>query len=493
MSMRPAPLDLLPEPGALIGDRVIHEGSGGEYEHVYAANGRPTKRVPLSGSHEVELATKAARDALPVWQGMSSNDRRRLLLRAAELVRDGADLLGTLTTVDSATPKAGNDVAASWGAEFLEYNAAWIDRIGGEIRPADQGRPMHAYTRDEPYGVVAAMTPFNAPIIAASMVLGPVLAAGNTIVLKPSHLAPYGILRLGQLFLEAGFPPGVVNIVPGSGSVTGDALVRSPAVDKVFFEGSADTAEHVLVRRRRERSQTRRTRTRRQVSGDRLRRCRSCRRGPEHNWQRVHNGRPGLRLGYPALSAGIDIRRVRRPGGRARVVDCGGRSVRGDHRNGTRIQRKGLRTDPGRDLRSSRQCPGQDCRRRGACGGELAHGYFIAPTLFADVNPSAQIAREEIFGPVLCIMRIDDEAEALEISNDSPYGLGAYVYTNDVGRVHRMAEGLQSGMVYVNGSPAGGPAPGLPFGGVKHSGFGRLGGIEAIREFTRPKSVMIFL
>ena len=245
--MRPAPLDLLPEPGALIGDRVIHEGSGGEYEHVYAANGRPTKRVPLSGSHEVELATKAARDALPVWQGMSSNDRRRLLLRAAELVRDGADLLGTLTTVDSATPKAGNDVAASWGAEFLEYNAAWIDRIGGEIRPADQGRPMHAYTRDEPYGVVAAMTPFNAPIIAASMVLGPVLAAGNTIVLKPSHLAPYGILRLGQLFLEAGFPPGVVNIVPGSGSVTGDASFARRRSTRCSSQGSATASDHFLV------------------------------------------------------------------------------------------------------------------------------------------------------------------------------------------------------------------------------------------------------
>src|ERR1700761_7670809 len=164
--MRPPPLDLLPEPGALIGDRVLQDGSGGEYEHVYAATGRPTKQVPLSGPHEVELATEAARNALPVWKAMSLNDRRRLLMRVAQLVGDNADLLGSLTTVDSATPKAANDVAASWGAEFLEYNAAWIDRIGGEIRPADQGRPAHAYTREKPYGVVAAMTPVNAPVIA---------------------------------------------------------------------------------------------------------------------------------------------------------------------------------------------------------------------------------------------------------------------------------------------------------------------------------------
>ena len=125
-------------------------------------------------------------------------------------------------------------------------------------------------------------------------------------------------------------------------------------------------------------------------------------------------------------------------------------------------------------------------------GGEFADGYFIAPTLFTDVDRS-QIARDEIFGPVLSIIRFDDEADALRIANDSLYGLGAYVYSRDIGRVHRMADGIESGMVYVNGLSSGGPTPGLPFGGVKHSGFGRLGGIEAIREFTRPKAVMMFL
>ena len=123
--------------------------------------------------------------------------------------------------------------------------------------------------------------------------------------------------------------------------------------------------------------------------------------------------------------------------------------------------------------------------------GELADGYFIAPTLFSDVDRAAPIAREEIFGPVLSIIRFDDEADALRMANDSMYGLAAYVYSTDVGRMHRMADGIESGMIHVNGVPAGGPA--LPFGGVKHSGFGRLGGIEAIREFTRTKTVMMFL
>ncbi|HKI38894.1 MAG TPA: aldehyde dehydrogenase family protein, partial [Mycobacterium sp.] len=120
-------------------------------------------------------------------------------------------------------------------------------------------------------------------------------------------------------------------------------------------------------------------------------------------------------------------------------------------------------------------------------------GFWLGPTLFDHVDPSMVIYQEEIFGPVLSILRFDDEAEALRIANDSDYGLGAYVYSNDVGRVHRMVAAIESGMVYVNGSPAAGPTPGLPFGGVKHSGFGRLGGIEGIREFSRPKTVMMFL
>ncbi|MGB9308254.1 MAG: aldehyde dehydrogenase family protein [Mycobacterium sp.] len=246
MTVTPPPLNLLPEASAIVGDRLINDGSGGEYEHVYAATGRLTKRVPLAGQHELESATKAAREAHPVWKAMPPGERRRLLSRAAELIRAEADLLGTLTTIDTASPKTVTDMAAGLGAEYLEYNAGWADRIGGEIRPTPQGSAMHAYTKDEPYGVIGAVTPFNTPIVAPCMVLEPVLAAGNTIVLKPSELAPFAIMRLGQLFLEAGFPSGVVNIVLGRPQA-GEALVRSADVDKVFFQGSTKSARYVML------------------------------------------------------------------------------------------------------------------------------------------------------------------------------------------------------------------------------------------------------
>ncbi len=490
MPISPPPLHLLPELGALIGDRVVTDGSGGEYEHIYAATGRPTKRVPLSGPHEVEMAAKAARAALPVWKAMSTTERRRLILRVAELVRAEADVLGSLTTVDSAVPKTACDVAALWAAEFLEYNAGWVDRIGGEIRPTALGRPVHAYTRDEPYGVVGAVTPFNAPVGAASMVLGPVLAAGNTIVIKPSHLAPYGIARLGQLFLEAGFPPGVVNMVPGPVQA-GEALVRSPEVDKVFFEGSTKSARYVLVA--------------------------AAEAGPKPVALELGGKSPaivfddadlpaavaatigggftmggqGCVLGTRLLvQASVYDEFVERAAALASSIVLGDpfeeATMMGPVVNSTACERiLGVISDAVEKGHGTLVAGGE------RAGGELADGYFIAPTLFADVDQSAPIAREEIFGPVLSIIRFDEEADALRIANDSQYGLGAYVHSTDVGRMHRMADGIESGMVYVNGMHAGGPA--LPFGGVKHSGFGRLGGIEAIREFTRPKTVMMFL
>jgi len=489
----PPPLHLLPEPGALIGDRIVTDGSGGDYEHVYAATGQLTKRVPLSGTHEIEMAARAAREALSVWKAMPTGERRRLLLRSAELVRNDTDVLGSLTSIDTGTPKTATDVAAAWAADFLEYNAAWIDRLGGEIRPADQGGPVHAYTRDEPYGVVGAMTPFNAPVIAASMVLGAVLAAGNTIVIKPSQLAPYAILRLGKLFLEAGFPPGVVNIVPGAGSPAGEALVRSPHIDKVFFEGATSTARKVLLA--------------------------AAESGPKPVAMELGGKSPSIVFDDADVDAAVasTIGGGFTMGGQGCVLGTRllvqasvyddfvakaatltssivlGDPFAKDTMMGPIVNATGCERIL--DVISKALDGGQGKLVAGGqrMGGELADGYFIAPTLFADVDQSAPIAREEIFGPVLSILRFDDEAEALRIANDSDYGLGAYVYSNDVGRVHRMVAGIESGMVYVNGSPSAGPTPGLPFGGVKHSGFGRLGGIEGIREFSRPKTIMMFL
>ncbi len=490
MPITSPPLDLLPEVGALVGDRLITDGTGGEYDHVYAATGTSTRRVPLSGSHEMELATAAARDALPSWKAMPNSARRGLLLRVAELIRNEADGLGTLTTVDTASPKTVNDAAAWLGAEFIEYNAGWVDRIGGELRPGPQGQAVHAYTRDEPYGVVGAVTPFNTPIVAPCMVLGPVLAAGNTVVLKPSELAPFAVSRLGQLFLEAGFPPGVVNIVPGPPQV-GEALVRSPQVDKVFFQGSTKSARYVLIA--------------------------AAESGPKPVALELGGKSPAIVFDDADLTSAVAcaIGGGFTMGGQAcvlgtrilvqdsvydefieRAIAIASSIVLGDPFEKTTmmgpvVNAKACDRILGVVSNAVDQGHGKLVAGGQRAGGDLADGYFIAPTLFSHVEHSAPIAREEIFGPVLSIIRFTDEEDALRIANDSMYGLGAYVYSTNVGRMHRMADGIESGMVYVNGIPAGGPA--LPFGGVKHSGFGRLGGIEAIREFTRTKTVMMFL
>jgi acyl-CoA reductase-like NAD-dependent aldehyde dehydrogenase len=438
------------------------------------------------------LATQAARDALPVWKSMSTDLRRRLLLRVAELIRKEADLLAALTTVDSGVPKVAARAAALWGADFLEYNAGWVDRIGGEVRPTSQGRHVHAYTRDEPYGVIGAITPFNAPVIATCMVFGPVLAAGNTIVVKPSSLAPYAVLRLGQLFLEAGFPPGVVNILPGTAHI-GEALVRSPHVDKMFFEGSTKSARFVLVA--------------------------AAESGPKPVALELGGKSPAIVFDDANLEAAVAsvVGGGFTMGGQGcvlgtrllvqssvydefleRAASVAASVVVGDPFTestmmGPMVNSNACERILGVITHAAASGQGRVIAGGRRLAGAHAGGYFIEPTIFADVDNAAPLARDEIFGPVLSVMRFETEDDAVRIANDSAYGLGAYVHSQDVGRVHRMAESLEAGVVFVNGMPSGGPTPGLPFGGVKHSGSGRLGGIEAIREFTRTKTVTLFL
>ncbi len=489
--MTQAPVEILPEPGAFIGDRVVTDGSGGEHEHVYAATGRATKRVPLPGAHEIELAVGAARDALAVWRSMPRNQRRQLFLTLAAALRREADALGRITTIDSSVPKTMARTAAFEAADTFEYSAGWIDRIGGEVRPT-WPEPTHDYTLDEPYGVVSATIPFNSPVHASAMVLGPVLAAGNTAVVKPPEISPFSVIRFGELFLEAGFPPGVVNFVPGPPQA-GELLVRSPGVDKVFFMGSTKSAKYVMIAAAEsglkplalelggkspvlvfedadvDRAAEMTVRGGLGLGGQ------GCVLGtrllvhaPVYDAfvEKAAKLAPELEVGDPALETTM-IGPVVNERACERIMGVISQAV---------DEREGILVAGGHRL-----------------GGEFADGYFIAPTLFADVDHSTPLAREEIFGPVLAIIPFQTEEEGLRMANDSPYGLGAYIHSNDARRVHRLAASIEAGSVYVNGMPTTGIPPGVPFGGVKQSGFGRLGGIEAIREFTRPKNVTMFL
>ncbi len=486
MPVTAAPTELIPDTAALIGATRTAATTGGVHQHVYAGDGRATTAVPLGGAAEMDAAVRAAGAALDSWRATTGNVRRDLLLRLAELVERHATELSGLQTLENGCPRQFASVMPGVAVDHLRYNAGWADKIGGEIVPTWPIRAVD-YTLDEPYGVIALIIPWNGPLVSVAQMLAPALAAGNTVVLKPSELAPFTALRLGELALEAGFPPGVVNVVPG-GAAGGEALVRHPGVDKVHFTGGGGTARKILA-----------------AAAERL-------------------VPVGLELGGKSahiIFGDADVRMA------ARLAMSGVIALSGQGcANGTRVLAHSsvydevLRTVAARLARVRLGDPADERTMMGpvvsesAChrilgvverareqghgrlvsggvrlGGDLGDGYYVAPTVFAEVDPASELAQEEIFGPVLAFTPFDTEEEAVRLANGTRYGLGAYLHTTDLRTAHRVSRAVAAGSVWVNGVP--GVLPSAPFGGVRQSGWGRIGGEAGVREFLRPKNVWI--
>ena len=470
----------------VVGERLLAVASGGEVQHINPATGKPQRMIPMAGPAEVEQAVAAARAALEGWRMLPSSERRRLLMRFAALIRENIDTLSATAALEIGSPVSQMPFLVEWAADWIEDAAGWADKLYGSTSSVSE-RGVFEYTAVEPCGVVAVVATWNGSIGGFGMSAGAPLAAGCTIVVKCSELAPFGIIRAASLALEAGIPPGVVNVITG-GPEASQALVSHAGIDKVTFTGSPETARHVAA-----------------ACARRLTPCVFELGGKsavlvfdDANLDRAVadamqvTGRAGqiCTLGSRLLvQAGVYDDFVERLVGAVRTVKQGmpfdvGVSM------GPVINRAAF--DRILALLERARSYGTVVTGGAPAGGELAGGFFLQPTVVASPDNMSEIARSEVFGPVLTVIRFNEENDAVSMANDSDYGLAAYLHTADVSRVHRIAARLDAGSVGVNGGavPAGAH---LPFGGRKQSGYGKQGGLAGVAEFVDAKTVQIRL
>ena len=478
----------LPAGAMLIDGEWVAESSLGRQEQVNPATGKVLATFALAGQPEVDAAVAAARGAFPAWRAMPPNERRTILSRLASLLDERVEHQSVLRTLETGAPlKRGK--RQSLAAEWIHYYAGWVDKLEGQTIPAYPGQGLD-YTKVEPYGVVAVIIPWNGPVVSAAMKVAPALAAGNCVVLKPSELGPLATLHLGELCIEAGIPPGVINIVPG-GPEAGETLVSHPGVEKISFTGGGATARRILTS------------------------------AAEHLTPVV------LELGGKSASvvfADADLDRAAMIGLHGGIVNMSGQacvlatrmlveaSVYEEMERRVVDMVEALKVgDPfvdgtqmgpvisagaadrilGEVDRAASDGDGKLLTGGSRLGGDLADGYFVAPTVFGGVDNASPLAQEEIFGPVLSLIPFDTEDDAIEKANDTRYGLGSLVFTRDLRRAHQVADRLDAGYLGINAFPP--MSPNAPFGGVKQSGFGREGGLAGIQEFLRVKNIYVDL
>jgi aldehyde dehydrogenase (NAD+) len=490
-AQRTAPGPLVALEPMLIGDLWVQAQSGDVLDSVDPSSGQAIARIPSGATVDVDSAVGAARRAFEGDYGScASNTRRRLLEGLAGLIEANYDELRALDAVDMGQPVGMRPPEPTGVADVLRYFAGWTDKVTGETIPNSLPGEVLSLTLREPLGVVGAIIPWNGPLDAIMWKLGPALATGCTVVLKPAEDASLVALRLGRLILEAGFPPGTVNIVTGLGSTVGAAIAAHPGVDKVSFTGSTATGQAII-------------------------------RAAAGNVKRLT-----LEMGGKApdiIFADADLDKAV-PGAGLGVflnsgqVCCAGsrifvqRPIYEEVCERLAAYARSLRVGPSLDpstmigpVVSARQLARvqsylDSAGTEGArlvCGGtrledgELGRGFFVAPSVFADVDDGMRIAREEIFGPVASVLPFDTEDEVIARANNTTYGLGGGTWTRDVGRALRVARRLRTGTVWVNSYLLFDPA--VPFGGYKMSGWGSDLGRPAIEAHLNTKSVWIHL
>jgi acyl-CoA reductase-like NAD-dependent aldehyde dehydrogenase len=475
----------------LIRGQWVEAASGKTFNTINPSTGEVLAKVAEGDSEDINRAVAAARKAFEggSWPKLTPSQRGRLLLKLADLIEQNAEELAQLETLDNGKPikySRGGDVPLT--ADHFRYFAGWATKLEGETIPVSIPN-MFTYTLREPVGVVGQIIPWNFPLQMASWKLAPALACGNTVILKPAEQTPLTALRLGELICEAGFPEGVVNIVPGFGETAGAALAAHPDVDKIAFTGSTEVGKKIL-----------------QASVGNLKKV------------TLELGGKSPNIIFPDADMKYAVRgslnaiffnqgQVCTAGSRLFVQKSVYDQVVSGLTDAASKMKLGQGIDPTTELGpvvSQEQLERvmgyiKTGKREGAtsttggerAGGDLAQGYFVQPTIFDSVRDDMTIAREEIFGPVVVALPFEEIEEVAARANTSIYGLAAGIWTSDVKKVHKLAAALKAGVIWVNTYNQFDAA--APFGGYKQSGYGREMGHAVLDAYTQIKTVWINL
>jgi aldehyde dehydrogenase (NAD+) len=477
-----------PTVGLRIGKDILSEGSGGTFNHIDPSTGRPDREIPLAGPAEVDRAVEVAHQAYLRWRDTRPAERRRLLLKLADLIETNRDEFVRRAVLDNGTPITTARDFSQLPPEWTRYYAGAADKLQGRVASSFGPDGEFSYELPQPYGVIGVIITWNAPLNSIAMKVPAALAAGNTVVIKPSEFTPFAADLFGALAQEAGFPEGVVNVLPGTAEA-GARLVEHPAVKKISFTGGPITAKRILT-----------------ACAEQMKPCVLELGGKAANlifpdadidaavsWgtSRAVGTLAGQTCGSPTRML---VHRDIYDDVVDRVVKVASSVTVGDPFDAA--------TDVGPVITEAATTRISQLTQRAtqegatlALGGSrlvaggLADGYFMEPTVLTDVRPGSEIAQTEVFGPVLSLIPFETEQQAIDIANGTPYGLASYIQTNDLRRAHRVAERLDAGVTLINGASS--LAPNRSYGGLGLSGFGREGGPEGLSEFMRVKTIAI--